>query len=231
MQVERWEGYELQLVMAMVTGCQWDGATLALKSEQPVMIELLAVSPRIIVVGPTPPSPPSLPGLPACTCIGTLLRWEPMWQYLVKVQIFKLTSLSLFPSKLMDFFHMPKKLNGLSDQGLNGLSDRVLSHWFPMEKKSHASPDKQWRRRGMEGRGPAEWKRDLHRGGGLLCTALGCRVNFCTRHSPSHVKFLLNFTTTRHKTEKCKTESVKRQKAFKMPVKWQDPVWDDLSQI
>jgi hypothetical protein len=27
----------LQLVMAMVTGCQWDGATLALKSQQPVM--------------------------------------------------------------------------------------------------------------------------------------------------------------------------------------------------
>jgi hypothetical protein len=24
-------------VMAMVTGCQWDGATLALKSQQPVM--------------------------------------------------------------------------------------------------------------------------------------------------------------------------------------------------
>jgi len=24
--------------MAMVTGCQWDGATLALKSQQPVMI-------------------------------------------------------------------------------------------------------------------------------------------------------------------------------------------------
>jgi len=38
MQVERREGYELQLVMVMATGCQWDGATLALKSQQPVML-------------------------------------------------------------------------------------------------------------------------------------------------------------------------------------------------
>ena len=52
----------------------------------------------------------------------------------------------------------------------------------------------------------------------VLLPLLG-RVNFCTRHSPSHVKFLSNFTITRHKTEKCKTGSVKRQKAFKMPVK------------
>jgi len=37
-QVER-RGYEWQLVMAMVTGCQWDCATLALKSQQPVMKE------------------------------------------------------------------------------------------------------------------------------------------------------------------------------------------------
>ncbi len=36
-QVERKEGYELQYVMAIVIGCQWDGATLALKSQQPVM--------------------------------------------------------------------------------------------------------------------------------------------------------------------------------------------------
>jgi len=30
-QIERKEGYELQLVMAMVTGCQWDNVMLALK--------------------------------------------------------------------------------------------------------------------------------------------------------------------------------------------------------
>jgi len=30
-QVEKKEGYKLQLVMAMVTGCQWDGAMSALK--------------------------------------------------------------------------------------------------------------------------------------------------------------------------------------------------------
>ena len=39
---------------------------------------------------------------------GSLLRWEPMWQY------------PLFPSQLMEFCHMPKELNGISD--------RVSSH-------------------------------------------------------------------------------------------------------
>jgi len=40
-QFEREEGYELQLVMAMVIGCQWDGAMLVLKSQQPVMYFVL----------------------------------------------------------------------------------------------------------------------------------------------------------------------------------------------
>jgi len=35
--IDKKEGYELQLVMATVTGCQWDGAMLVLKSQQPVM--------------------------------------------------------------------------------------------------------------------------------------------------------------------------------------------------
>jgi hypothetical protein len=39
MQVERRKGYELQLEMVMVMGCQWDEATLALKSQQLVMVE------------------------------------------------------------------------------------------------------------------------------------------------------------------------------------------------
>ena len=47
-----------------------------------------------------------------------------------KLQIFKLTSLSLFPNQLMEFVHMPKELNDLSDW--------VLSHWFPTGKRSHA---------------------------------------------------------------------------------------------
>ena len=34
----------------------------------------------------------------------------------------------------MDFFHMQKELNGLSDW--------VLSYWFPMGKSSHASAGK-----------------------------------------------------------------------------------------
>ncbi len=37
MQVERKEGCELQLVMVMMMGCQWDGATLALKPLQLAM--------------------------------------------------------------------------------------------------------------------------------------------------------------------------------------------------
>ena len=32
-----------------------------------------------------PPTRPSLPGLRARTCVGTLLRWEPMRQYLVTI--------------------------------------------------------------------------------------------------------------------------------------------------
>jgi len=40
----------MQLVMAMVTGCQWDGATLALKSQQPVMDRIWAsIRPRVYV--------------------------------------------------------------------------------------------------------------------------------------------------------------------------------------
>jgi len=39
-QIEKKEGYELQLVKAMVTGKQWDGATLAMKTQQPVMTTL-----------------------------------------------------------------------------------------------------------------------------------------------------------------------------------------------
>ena len=48
-------------------------------------------------VRPAPPTPPSLHGLCAHTCVGTLPRWEvtiPSNNY----KIFKLTSLSLFPS-------------------------------------------------------------------------------------------------------------------------------------
>jgi hypothetical protein len=38
-----------------------------------------------IRLGSAPPMPPSLPGLHAHTCVGTLPRWEPMRQYLVKI--------------------------------------------------------------------------------------------------------------------------------------------------
>ena len=61
----------------------------------------------------------------------------------------------------MKFLYMSKELNGLSH--------RVLSHWFLTVKSSHASAGKkigQWRKRGRggEGRGPTEWRCDLDRG-------------------------------------------------------------------
>ena len=62
-----------------------------------------------------------------------------------KLQIFKLSSLSLFSSWLMEFLHMPKELNGS-----NGW---VLSHWLPTRKSSHAGACKKtrrWRRRGRD---------------------------------------------------------------------------------
>ena len=51
----------------------------------------------------------------------------------------------------MEFLHMPKELNGLSDH--------VLSHWFPMEKSSHTGVGRkteQWRRCGRGGAQPNE---------------------------------------------------------------------------
>jgi len=39
-QVERKEGYELHLVMAMVMSCQQDGITLALRSQQLVVMSI-----------------------------------------------------------------------------------------------------------------------------------------------------------------------------------------------
>ena len=36
-----------------------------------------------IQLGPVPPTLPSLPSHPALTYVGTLSRWESMWQHLV----------------------------------------------------------------------------------------------------------------------------------------------------
>ena len=57
----------------------------------------------------------------------------------------------------MKFFHVPKELNGLSDQ--------VLSHWFSTGKSSLTSASRktrQWKRRGRGG--PTEHKYDLAQG-------------------------------------------------------------------
>jgi len=45
-QVEKKEDYELQVVKAMVMGRQWDGATLAMKTQQPVMHPTLHLTPK-----------------------------------------------------------------------------------------------------------------------------------------------------------------------------------------
>ena len=59
----------------------------------------------------------------------------------------------------MEIFHMPKELDDLSNRVFNGLSNRVLSHWFPTGKNSHACVNKKigkWRRCGRDGVQPNE---------------------------------------------------------------------------
>ena len=68
----------------------------------------------------------------------------------------------------MEFLRMPKELNDLSVWMLNGLSDWVLSHWFPTEKSSHAGAGRkigQWKR-AWEGHDSAKWRCDLAQSGG-----------------------------------------------------------------
>ena len=40
---------------------------------------------NMCLVGSCPSHPSFIAQLPACTCVETLPRWEPMWQYVVKV--------------------------------------------------------------------------------------------------------------------------------------------------
>ena len=52
----------------------------------------------------------------------------------------------------MEFLHMPKELNDLSDH--------VLSHWFPTWKNSYAGvgrKTKQWKKCGRGGAQPIEY--------------------------------------------------------------------------
>ena len=92
--------------------------------------------------------PPSLPGLPVRTCVGTLLHWEPIWQYPVKITNIQV-DITFIISKLFNgvLFHMPKELNGLSDQ--------VLSHWFPKGKSFHPDASSEG---GMGMTGPNQMK-------------------------------------------------------------------------
>ena len=52
-------------------------------------------------LGPAPSTPLSLPGLPACTCVGTLPRWELLWQYRIKITNIQVDITFIIP-KLID---------------------------------------------------------------------------------------------------------------------------------
>jgi hypothetical protein len=60
----------------------------------------------------------------------------------------------------MEFLHMPKELDGLSD--------KVLSYWFPTdngeELPRRCTQEDRAVKEAWEGQGWAEWKRDLARG-------------------------------------------------------------------
>ena len=99
-------------------------------------------------LGPAPPTPPSLHSLLANTYVGTLPHWEPMWQYPVKITNIQVDITFIIPKLIDGVNHMPKELNGLSD--------RVLSRWFPIGK----SPTQLQARRpsnegGVGGAGPS----------------------------------------------------------------------------
>ena len=103
-----------------------------------------------IQLGPTPPTPFSLRSLPARTCVGTPPRWEPMWQYPVKITNIQV-DITFIINKLID---------GVPSHARGDLSDRVLSHWFP-----HKCTHEVWAlKEAWDGRGPTEWRCDLARG-------------------------------------------------------------------
>ena len=105
-----------------------------------------------IRLGPVPSTPPSLSGLPVCTCMGTRPRWEPMWQYPVKITNIQDDITFAIPELMSkEFLHTPKELNDLRD--------RILSYWFPTGKSSHTCVGRkigQWRRREKGGTQPNE---------------------------------------------------------------------------
>ena len=112
-------------------------------------------SPRLdhifIRLGPAPPMPLSVPGLLAHICMGTLPRWEPMWQCSI--------------AQAIKFLWHVKELHQLignneSDANFNSCNfDRVLLHWFPMRRSTHAGAGRkteQWKRCGRDGPQPNE---------------------------------------------------------------------------
>ena len=63
----------------------------------------------------------------------------------------------------MEFIHMPKELNGLSDRALDGLSEWGLSNWFPNGEEflQRCGHDDHVVKKAWEGQGPTEHKCDL----------------------------------------------------------------------
>ena len=55
-----------------------------------------------IRLGLAPPTSPSLPDLTVRTCMETLLRWEPMWQYPVKITNNQVDDTTFFNPELID---------------------------------------------------------------------------------------------------------------------------------
>jgi hypothetical protein len=91
------------------------------------------------------------------TCVEILPSWEPMWQYLVEITNIKV-GITFIIHKLTDGVdYMSKEFNGLSDW--------VLSHWFPIGKNSYTCGPDVWAMKELwEGRSPAKWRCDLAHG-------------------------------------------------------------------
>ena len=92
-------------------------------------------------------------------------------------------------------FHYSQLIDGVTymSKELNGLSDWVLWHWFPMGKSSHACLGRktvQWRWRGEE-RAPAERRRDLAQGHGKAyeerCVKFNNRSHLDASHNASQI--------------------------------------------
>ena len=108
------------------------------------------------LIGPRPShASPSLPKLPTPTCVGTLPRWEPMWQYPIKITDIQVDINFIIP-KLID--GIPSHVKGaywLKWPGIVTLLPNTEE--FPCKCKQEGRAVKEvW-----EGWDPTEWRCDL----------------------------------------------------------------------